>query len=134
MANSSQWFEEIKLLGRYNAPTKYLSSSSGFVPSSGSPRFVPVSASRKVTKALLGSFGATGEAGMTTSTAEVVAMADEEVVFAGINTVPCSFPGVCGNKDIDLVASCLSILAMSFSPPDVRTGEPLEAILASRRL
>ncbi len=132
MAGSSQWFGGFRLLGGCNIPTKYMSSSSGFIPCSWSLWFVPVSASRKVTKALLGSFGATGAEDMATSMAEDVALLDEEALFAEIFIVSCSFPVPCDDEDVDVVAS--GILAVSFSWPESRTGEPLEAAMASRRL
>ena len=70
---------------------------------------------------------------MATSTAEVCAFVDEEALFAEIFIVSCSFPVVCEDEDVDAVASFVGILAMSFSWPDSRTGEPFEAATASRR-
>ncbi len=71
---------------------------------------------------------------MATSTAEVVALVDEEALFGEIFIVSCSFPVPCDDEDVDAVASCVGILAVSFSWPESRTGEPFEAVLASRRL
>ena len=134
MADSSQWFEGFRLLDVCNIPTKYVSSSSRLIPCSWSLWFAPVSASRKVTKALLNSFGATGAEDMATSTAEVVAFVDEEALLAETCIVSCSFPVPCDDEDVDAVASCVGIVVVSFSWPESLTGEPFEAALASRRL
>lgn len=125
--NTSGWFELViwksRLLGRYNAPTKYMSSLSVFVPLSWSPRFVPVSASRKVTNALLGSFGAAGLEGMATSIAEVAGIADEETIFAETFTVFCSLSGVCDNEVVSLGAWSCGNFAVSCSFPGVCSNE-----------
>ena len=94
---------------------------------------MPVSASRNVTKALLGSFDAAGAEEMAQWIAEVAAFADKEGLPAGILTMSCSVPGVFDNE-VDLAASNADILAMSFSSPESCTGEPTEATLASPRL
>ena len=122
------------MLGHCYTPTKYASSSSGVVPSAWSPRFVPVSASRKVTNALLGTFHASVAEGMGTSTADVAVVARREAVCAGIFTASCSFPGVRNNENIDLVASYVGALAVSSLSPRSDTSELSEVVLVPRRL
>ena len=68
---------EIKLLGRRKIPSKYMSTSSASDPSAWSPRFVPVSASRKVANAHRGSFGTTVAQDTATLTAGVAGMERE---------------------------------------------------------
>ena len=88
MAGSGQWVGGFKLLGECNVPTKYTSSLSGFISCACLPWFVPVSPSRKVMKALLGSFGGAEAEDMATSTE------DEDALSAGVFTVFRSFPDV----------------------------------------
>ena len=114
-------------------PTKYMSSLSGFVPSIRSPRFVPVSASRKVTNALLGSFFTIVVEGMGIWAAEVAAFAEGETLSVGIFTVSCSLPSVYKNDSLDLVPSYADNFAKCSLLPEIGTRGSCEATPVSRR-